>query len=596
MAIVENRGFAGDVTTPIGLRECHVLLQRLSGEEEGSEDARKALNKLGGSVRATLLGLLEELLPEKAIPVHLDLSTSSELLALPFEACFDRDGDPLFAGRETPIILTRRVREDPETTPHIWPVRPRILFITASHNKDLDQRVISNNENALREALDPWIESLGDTGEHRANPQLTKLVDPTLDSIERIFKKAREEHRPYTHVHILAHGKETPCNELPADRYWGLNLNQEENVGPKQLATAIAPKMGLPAVVTIAACNSGDAASPYASTNSLAQELHKSGVPVVVGSQLPLQKWSTLVLAESFYPLLFQGEDVRWALYQLREALYEDTSCGHDWMGMVAYVNLHKDYAGQLLETALQSELAMLDTTVQWADGIESMENPDRNLIRRTGNALRKRIASLNLRRLKKDAPPVMRQEIDKALGAAHKRLAQFIFERGAVDQSRRELKKARGRYHNAFNMNFNNHREAIQWLSIDAIISGSIKRSHWETLYEALVPDDKSYPEDPYALSTVAELSLIAPLAGLDSRLSEGKEILQRLRRLCQESYSERPQIDKSQRQLARYIHWWTKPNGFFSDRDEDLSSAARELLQIIDVQIEHSNADKSS
>jgi hypothetical protein len=52
-------------------------------------------------------------------------------------------------------------------------------------------------------------------------------------------------------------------------------------VGPEKLAGAIAPEGGLPAVVTVAACDAGNVSNVFAK-KSFAQELHRAGVPLVL--------------------------------------------------------------------------------------------------------------------------------------------------------------------------------------------------------------------------------------------------------------------------------------------------------------------------
>ena len=79
--------------------------------------------------------------------------------------------------------------------------------------------------------------------------------------------------------------------------------------------------------------------------NSVAQELHHCGVPVVVGSQLPLTKPGIAPARQSvFYVRLLRGEDVRVAFHAARVDLRADETTGHDWLSLVGYVGcLPKD-------------------------------------------------------------------------------------------------------------------------------------------------------------------------------------------------------------------------------------------------------------
>ena len=121
--------------------------------------------------------------------------------------------------------------------------------------------------------------------------------------------------------------------------------------------------------------------SPY--TNySLAQELHRLGVPVVVASQLPLTMAGSVVMARVFYRYLLEGDDVRRALHAARVALRDDANAGHDWLSLVGYVRLPPEgYARHLAEFGLRAELGMLDAQQKRADRL-SVQGGDASGVR----------------------------------------------------------------------------------------------------------------------------------------------------------------------------------------------------------------------
>ena len=574
-----------EVRMPFDQIDCLAELQRLRYETSAA-DARDAQLNLGRQV----LQVLGTDLPLTAGPLHLDLvSNAEELWALPFEACLGSDDKPVFVDREPPVILTRRVRNDLPDHKAAWPTKPRVLFITVVGGPDLAQQVIDDHRAALLDALAPWVEPLpGLESEGTEKKVLTTLLSPTLRDVEAECRRARAENRPYTHVHIFAHGVEIVSPKFRRDTWWGLDLQCGEEVGPRQLAQAIAPSAGLPAVVTVAACDSASADNPLAPGKSIAQELHRSGVPVVIAAQLPFQKWSTVVLARTLYPPLLSGGDVRRALHAARSALYRDAEAGHDWLGMVAYVRLPGDYTDRLLETALEAELGMLETASRWAGALEQIDDPDPAVVERTENALRERIASLQrrieqVRRAKLDAH--LKEEVEGLFASAHKRLAQFLFDRGEVGESITVLEASRDHYYQAYKRDFGKHWPGVQWLSLDAILNGTIDKTYlWHTFVEA---SEETILEDPtefWACGTLAELYLLAPLAGLDEQLDKAKAALECLLQRVREQEEGPFPIASTRRQLRRYTTWWTKANGFFESREGDLLGDASELLRLLE------------
>ncbi len=372
---------------------------------------------------------------------------------------------------------------------------------------------------------------------------------------------------------------------LPDEYWWALDFGRGEPIGPEKLAGAITSGESLPATVSISACDAANHSNILAPKKSFAQELHRKGVPVVVASQLPLQKWGSVVLTRSFYARLFRGGDVRWALHAARSALYEDRETEHDWLSMVAYVQLPEGYSDLLLETALQAELGMLETASRWAGVLEGMEDPAPALVQRTESALKKRIQSLQQHRERMksvELKPSVQQEMIGLLASAYKRLAQFRFGHGVLDQSIELLEKSRDHYRDAYSRNFTQHWTGVQWLSLDAVLKGAIERPfYWEEFRDAARAELAKSDSEFWACGTIAELCLLAPLAGEESQLEEGIEVLELMKKRVPPGV--RFPIESTRRQLRRYTTWWTRANGFFSDREEDLREDAGRLLSVL-------------
>jgi CHAT domain-containing protein len=179
-----------------------------------------------------------------------------------------------------------------------------------------------------------------------------------------------KEGRPFTHLHILAHG----CAIGQGfKRRFGLAMHDDADVGkmnavaPEQLRRRLATIAEHLVVVTLAACDGGNQANSIAGGGSIAHELHSSGIPVVVASQFPLTFAGSAVFTGIFYRDMLAGDDVRDALHATRSALYQHADIGHDWAGLVAYVQIPED-DDRLVKVGLEAEMASLSTAQLWSD------------------------------------------------------------------------------------------------------------------------------------------------------------------------------------------------------------------------------------
>ena len=251
----------------------------------------RALRYLGAASEGDVLAAQTRLSAEAvsflpvSIPVpgellQLDLVTNAaELWAFPFEACFARYPDWL-ATRDDGVVVTRRIRGDFSETTTAWPTTPRVLFAHAPVTADLGQALVDHHVRALTRALDPWGK-----GKEIGSDLLTVTEIASAGDLSRLHR----EFKP-TFIHLLAHGTVVRGElGLPEDDTWGLRLGKEGARGtpPADIADVLSPIDGLPLVVTVAACDSGHESSVLAK-QSVVQELHRKGVPVVIGSQLPL--------------------------------------------------------------------------------------------------------------------------------------------------------------------------------------------------------------------------------------------------------------------------------------------------------------------
>jgi hypothetical protein len=511
----------------------------------------------------------------------------AEVAVLPFEAAKDRDGRPLLVGQDPPTVLTRRIRRPFRERTPAWPPKPHALLVASSPTLPIP---LEEHKQAMRTALRPWIEPLGDFAEPVPHEELllTKLDRASLGEIRDACAQAKP---PFTHVHVLAHG--TAIGDGFEQRF-GLELFSDDKtaavaVTGDDLADALCAGAALPTVVTLTACDSGNVGSPVVTGASAAHALHARGVPVVVASQFPMTFAGSALTVETFYGRLLAGEDVRDALLATRTALYDARDeAGEDWISLVAYVQLPEGYQDRLLDVRLAADFASLETAQRWADHlVEHGAVPARYEL--VAARLLERLGSLaiseqrSVRRGRRD----LVEESRGLLGSANKRLAELYFRRSALEEdpaptlelSKRALEESAHWYARAFADDSAAHWVGVQELSLEAVVHGHILEPwRWNAALAATRREQAKQTDAMWQLGSRAELHLLAPYAGQRKQLDEAAAALAEFAELVPPG-DPRP-IDSTARQLKRYMDWWTTDNGFFPGQ-ADLRVEASELLR---------------
>ncbi len=550
--------------------------------------------------------------------MQLDLVTNArELYALPFEAALSTDQQPLLANETKPVILTRRVPQSFAEKALKWPPRPRVLFVHASPDWVSAPPVpAADHKEALLKALQPWIDPLPDLdiaiGDEKT--VLTILAEASLEDIKQTIQKAFEENKPYTHVHLLAHGVEIKDPIRPHRNGFGVALRSQEQKGtqPKEIVEALLqPSLTdkayytYPVMVSMAICDGGNQSNTITESSSLAQELHRQGVAIVIASQLPLTFPGSKIMTEILYKEWMRGADIREALHRTRVALHKDSHTYHDWVSMVAYVRLPEGYSEYLMDVRLQSQLAALDTASRYADlllkkGIE--ETWQYNQITdklqyciTTLESFLKQYASANLK-----VKSEVIQENTGLLGSAYKRLAELLFRRSIIDsekaeewkqKSRSALEKACEVYRSGFLHNTSHHWSGVQYLALQAVLTGKIEKvGEWyacQVAAERELEQASLEKNKVWALGSLAELNLLAsvtPGAPYDQEVTHRQ--LQNLYQIVQNHKSlfiEFDPILSTRRQMSRYVDWWTQKNGFFPEANHDLNREATPCVRLL-------------
>ena len=309
---------------------------------------------------------------------HLRLVLSaSELALLPFELTLSPpgcpgEGQPLLLQSLSPVCITRETRRVAQSQ-LVWPDETRVLFVVASPAGQEPVPALAHLL-ALRQRIEPWVGRPGQLDQH-----LTVLSHASLEDIETACAATA-----FTHVHLLAHGSEYRDGY---DTRFGLMLHRAGDpdgaadlVSGERLASALrtpcrgasaaAARLGGPAVVTLASCNSGTVGSVAGVGASIAHALHQAGIPLVIASQFPLSFGGSVRMVEALYGGLLWGEDPRSLLVELRRQLHAQFPDSHDWASLTAYSSLPADFNAQLAVAQIQRAMASINVALDLADEV----------------------------------------------------------------------------------------------------------------------------------------------------------------------------------------------------------------------------------
>ncbi|WP_437287596.1 nSTAND1 domain-containing NTPase [Sorangium sp. So ce406] len=242
-------------------------------------------------------------------PVHLTLRLgAAELHALPWELVPLRStGRPLgslpgcLIRYEWPATTTAAPAPDPP------PEGGRVLFAWSAPG---DEVPAAAHLAAIRDACR--------AGHHPFDEARDVLPHASLTRLQAALRA-----RPVAVLHLLCHGARVAA----AAEAYGLALDGEGGAGAdvidaRALADALAEHAGALRLVVLCVCRSGDPGALGNRLGSVAQELHRAGVPAVVASRYPLSFEASVALAEPLYRgLLAEGASLEQAFLTARAAL-----------------------------------------------------------------------------------------------------------------------------------------------------------------------------------------------------------------------------------------------------------------------------------
>lgn len=174
--------------------------------------------------------------------------------------------------------------------------------------------------------------------------------DPSRDVIpsttrDKLAEALADTERPVTVLHLLCHGT------LTRDKAYGLVLSSEDpyeepdRLNPSDLRRLLPGRVTSLRLVTLCACQSGDAGIPAHILGSVARVFHRVGVPAVVASRLPLSCKGSVTLVKHLYSELLLGSgNLRKAISSARISLMREPGA-QDWAALQFY-GREKDEAG----------------------------------------------------------------------------------------------------------------------------------------------------------------------------------------------------------------------------------------------------------
>jgi hypothetical protein len=532
---------------------------------------------------------------EKKYPGNLHIrlvTTPLELAQVPFEFVTTPVpvGIPLLANPMRIVTLTREVRQELQSG-YTWPHLPRVLFAWAMPGDSVPHQ---EHYDVLAELLKALAKPKKNIPYPEADLSdlLTELPNVSCQSLnEEIVRAANNKNeRPYTHIHILAHGGHlsTPggfqfrlifCKKGKAD--------ETEKVDGKNLSNALLKgnEENIPTVVSLSACDSGNTGNSIMSTGSLVYQLHNAGIPCVFASQFPLTQPGSLVLAKTLYHQLVNACDPRIALYKTRMELNENKT--HDWASLIAYARFPENIDEQLEDAELKMLFAKMKISNAWVDHLFSnskaiAEDKREDAFLEIETRINKSIDSLDdfLNGDKKGSTlstALLRAEHLGLLGSAYKRKAEYVLRKiefedlkkdEFVTQSLEMLKTSRDFYYYGFDASAASHWNAMQYLSLKAVFEGSLEKEAgiWYVIKYMAEKDSinaKAEKDRNWAFGTLAELYMLKPLTvtanKFDEELKSAMPVAKEyLRNIAATNFTDVKESTAAQ--LQRYITWWPK------------------------------------
>jgi hypothetical protein len=255
-------------------------------------------------------------------PVFMTIrSGAAELYVLPWELLtIEASGQHI---GELPGVLVRYEWPDTQTRPSsIDTSGARVLFAWSGQVPALEHQTA--------------IEKACGAGSHPFDVDHDVLPHTSCGRLAERLKAATAEGRPIRILHLLCHGTATGST-------FGLALDGDEPgeamvaVDAGRLRQILAPHADTLRLVVLAACDGGNVGAVGNQLGSVAQALHRIGIPAVIASRFPLSTSGSNRLACMLYQTLLGGPStLEEAFIAARQHLAEDAA-QLDWASLQLY-------------------------------------------------------------------------------------------------------------------------------------------------------------------------------------------------------------------------------------------------------------------
>ena len=153
----------------------------------------------------------------------------------------------------------------------------------------------------------PHLQALSPLRDHGCfEPDRDVLPNLSTESLRNALASAADSGAPYTALHILCHGAQE--GEGTYSLLWNDadRRSAAQRVSGTDLRRVLDPFRDSLRLVVLCACNTADGGSPWSAAVSVAQSLHRLGIPCVVGSRLPFSPANSVRFAQAFYGALVE--------------------------------------------------------------------------------------------------------------------------------------------------------------------------------------------------------------------------------------------------------------------------------------------------
>ena len=504
---------------------------------------------------------------------HLELLLNpSELALIPFELLLDEKGVPRFVKKSgKQLVPTRNFRRVASRHNGKIPIEPRILF---AHSKPIHKNYLGlpfpdipskSHERYLKQAI-----------RHLDHGQSFKVMpDPTFEEFKKEVLDAAQAGHPYTHIHILAHGSLIFDHRSPSNFEYGIAFYSKE---PKESAYKATPAQeirvlfnslrddDLPYLVNYMICDGANFTNGYKPDRNPVQATFAAGIPVVLGSQFPLSMKGSEYISRVLYKRLFQGDDIRLILGDIRTSLYQKKEVyGHDWISLVTYINFPSNYSFQLLDQKLRRQLMLLN----------HIRDRDKPVLKKTDDFISVKvriedsIEALTQQAIGMEAEGTKEAavlELSGLLGSAYKRLAEIeLMEQETLGTNTSEsqlnyLEEAKNWYKKAADRNQSHHWSIVQYLSLKTVLNGNLsdkELDYWYAGRRAAITDIEKDPKTYWAYGTLMELYILAPhieyQEAREKAITYSGYLIKNARLAGREDA-----IVSTHFQISRYVSWW--------------------------------------